>query len=66
MSGAKVLVIFHLLMGTPITAEVHLETCAHIQDSLRAGALIELTDEDGKTPEVVSVDCVPICEGVCA
>jgi hypothetical protein len=62
----KVLVVFHLLAGPPITAEVHLETCAHIQQSLREGALVELTDEDGKTPVVVSVDCVPICEGVCA
>jgi hypothetical protein len=62
----KVLAVFHLLMGPPITAEVHLETCAHIQASLRDGALIELTDEDGKTPKVVSVECVPICEGTCA
>jgi hypothetical protein len=62
----KVLVIFHLLIGPPVTAEVHLETCAHIQQSLADGALIELTDDDGKSPEVVAVDCRPLCEGVCA
>jgi hypothetical protein len=43
-----------------------LETCAHIQESLREGAFIELTDEDGKTPKVFSVDCVPLRSGVCA
>jgi hypothetical protein len=62
----KVLVIFHLLAGPPVVAEVHLETCAHIQQSLADGALIELTDEEGRAPKVVAVDCRPICEGVCA
>jgi hypothetical protein len=62
----KVLAVFHLLMGPPVVAEVHLETCAHIQAALSDGALIELTDEEGRTPDVVSVECMPICEGVCA
>jgi hypothetical protein len=62
----KVLVIFHLLAGPPVVAEVHLETCAHIQQSLSEGAVIDLTDEDGRTPVVTAVDCRPLCEGVCA
>jgi hypothetical protein len=62
----KVLVIFHLLAGPPVTAEVHLETCAHIQASVREGAVVELIDDEGRRPVVISVDCRPLCEGACA